>query len=138
MPVEDPDPVEHDTARRMHDDLARQLTDEPHVVVPEHDPDVEPFSEETGKEVEDHGTERGRSPDDRVLHISGDEEGRRPVPGGEHDELLCHTLPRRFGRTGRPGAAASEAEVHVGDDDRASIRRLRRLEQEGRRVRDRA
>jgi hypothetical protein len=80
MAMEDPDAILDDAVGRTDLDLARKVRHDPPVMVPEDEFCGEPFGKKPTEEIEDHGTQRGRSTDDRMLHVPRDED---PIRRGD-------------------------------------------------------
>jgi len=136
--VEDPDSVANHPARRVDDDLSREVPDEADVVIPEHDLHSNALGEYACEEIEDNRTQGRRDAHDRVLHVARDQEGRRSILLEDPQESCDEGVGRAFGRAAGAVAARPESEVQVGDEERASPLRLRAPQEERGLVKDRA
>jgi hypothetical protein len=133
--VEDADPVADDTARRTDFHLAREVSDDPDVVVAEHQFDLPSLFEEPCEEIENDRSQGRRRPDDRVLGVPRDEDAIGPACPEDARKLLGKRRGRCLGRPRRPGGRAAESEVHIRDDEGPRAGAVLRLDQERRCVR---
>jgi len=116
MAMEDPDAVPYDALGRTDLDLAWKVRHDSPIMVPEHELRGEPVGEKPAEEVEDHRAKGRGSPDDRMFHISRDEDpiGRDGLR--DPSQVLGEDASGTFRRTGRSIRAPPQAEVDVGDD----------------------
>lgn len=119
MAVEDPEPAEHPTTCRCDGDLPGKVGHEADVVVPEHHLSGYAAGKELGEEVEDHGAKPAGRSDDRVLDVPRDEEPGGPLVSADPKELLGEVAGGPLRRTGRPFRVPAQAEMKVGDQQRA-------------------
>lgn len=134
--VEDPDATADRPARRVDDDLPREVANEAHIVVPEDHLDRHPVGEERREEPEQHRAQQRRRTDDRVLDVPRDEEGLRPVLTKQAGQAILEEFRRTLWRTARTVRIAAETQVEVGHDEGAGIRMGGTSQEEGRRFRD--
>jgi hypothetical protein len=128
--VEDAHPVVHRAGGGPYDHLAGEVANEPHVVVAQHDLDRQSVGEEGSEELEDHRSQRRRSPHDRVLHVPGDDDASRPLRVRYRPKRRSEESAGRFGGPPGPIAARPQPQVYIRHDEGSNAARPR-FDQQG-------
>jgi hypothetical protein len=118
MAVKDADSITNHAGGGMHIDLAGEVGNDPHIVVPEHELYFEADRQYRGKEVEKYGPERPGNPDNRMLRIARDHNPRGMREGGRRRELRRQRFGRSFWQTAGIRPTGAQAQMQIRDDEK--------------------
>ena len=137
MTMEDPHVTVNDPRGGVDRHLAGEMTDDSDVVVPEDQLDRQSRAQKLREEIEDDRSQGGRSPDNRMLRVTRDEDPVRLGRIGKFDQPLREEVGRALGRAERALGRAAEPQVDIRDNQGSELGRAGGFDDERRSVRHR-